>query len=148
MVSGFVGSATAWAPYHTKFSGGHYRGVAIFSAKSVASGGRLVGQNPVNDVMSPAGRAHRLGEPHESEWVDDASPADQAALNVDFEEWLKTLDDRRREVAEQLASGLNTVEVAKLHHVTRTRVCRSVCNCASLERKNFLGRIRQGEPVY
>ncbi len=53
---------------------------------------------------------------------DDTSPADQAVLTVDFEAWLATQEGRPRKIAEQLASGLNTVEVARLHGVTRTRI--------------------------
>jgi hypothetical protein len=49
----------------------------------------------------------------------DASPADQAALDVDFAEWLATMGDRRREVAELPASGLNTTDAGRLRGVTR-----------------------------
>jgi hypothetical protein len=120
--------ALAWAAYHRLFIQGRAiegkrGGVAIFSAKSVAFGSQLVGQHPVNDVMSPAGRAgHCLGPPREDEWVDDESPAALATFRVDLEEWLSGLDDRPRAVAEQLLSGLNTVEVARLQGVSRMMI--------------------------
>ena len=41
---------------------------------------------------------------------------------VDAEGWLDGLDDRPRAVAEQLLSGLNTVEVARMHGVSRMMV--------------------------
>lgn len=120
--------ALAWQAYHPLFTQGRAiegkrGGIAIFSGKSVASGGRLVGQHPVNDVMSPAGRAgHCVGEPRESEWVDEDSPADQAIVNVDFEAWLESLDDRRREVATALASGYNTADMGRQRGVTRAAI--------------------------
>ena len=39
------------------------------------------------------------------------SPADQAAFNVDMEEWLSTLDDKQREVARELAEGWDNTEI-------------------------------------
>ena len=44
------------------------------------------------------------------------------AFRVDLEAWLVTLDERHRTVAQQLASGLNTLDVSKLHGVTRGRI--------------------------
>jgi hypothetical protein len=120
--------ALAWAAYHRLFLQGRAiegkrGGVAIFSAKSVASGGRLVGQHPVNDVMSPAGRAgHCLGEPREHESVDDESPAELAAFRADLEEWLAGLDGRKQEIVSELMDGHNTVEVARQHRVSRMRI--------------------------
>ncbi len=59
--------ALAWSANHRLFTQGREiegkrGGIAIFSRKSVASGGRLVGQQPVNDVMGSAERhGHNLG---------------------------------------------------------------------------------------
>ncbi len=125
--------ALAWAAYHRLFTQGRAiegkrGGVAIFSAKSVASGGRLVGQHPVNDVMSPAGRAgHCVGEPREHESVDDESPAELATFRVDLEAWLDGLDERKQEIVGQLVEGHNTVEVARRHRVSRMRIYQLRC---------------------
>ncbi len=48
----------------------------------------------------------------------EGSPDDQAVLNVDFAAWLETLDDRHREVAEELAAGFNTADVGRQRGVT------------------------------
>ncbi|MGL4553733.1 MAG: hypothetical protein ACRC33_21430, partial [Gemmataceae bacterium] len=107
--------ARAWSDYHRLFTQGREiegkrGGIAVFAAKTVASGRRLVSES-VNDVMSPAGRAgYKLGEPREHESVDDESPADQVALNVDFQEWLASLDERLRSVALHLAEGKTNAE--------------------------------------
>jgi hypothetical protein len=93
-----------------------------FAAKGVRGGGRLVGQQPIRDVMSPARRhGHCVGEPREHERVEPSS-ADQVAVSVDLEEWLATLDPRRREIAEQLVSGLNTADVGRRRGVTRAAI--------------------------
>jgi hypothetical protein len=53
---------------------------------------------------------------------DRANPADVACLCVDFEEWLDQLDSRHRLVAELLASGERTCDVADRLGVTRGRI--------------------------
>jgi hypothetical protein len=110
--------------------------IVEFSAKRVRCGGRLVGMQPVRDVMSDTARfrhKYRVGSlplsdaedanPEITDALRDASsPADEATFRVDLEAWLDGLDERREAVARQLASGLNTVEVARLHGVTRGRI--------------------------
>jgi hypothetical protein len=92
----------------------------------VRSGRGLVGQPSINDVMSPRARFrhgfHSVGEPREHERTDNASPAEQAVANVDFGEWLNTLDEKRREIASALASGLNTADVGRQRGVTRAAI--------------------------
>jgi hypothetical protein len=116
--------------------------IVEFSAKRVRSGGRLVGMHPVGDVMSPTARFrhdYSVGslplseEPAAPEIVDalsddGGSPAELAAFRIDLEEWLSRLDQRHRTVAKQLLSGLNTVEVARLHKVTRTMIYHLRCD--------------------
>ena len=53
---------------------------------------------------------------------EESSPADQAVLRLDFAEWLDTLEGSRRETAELLASGLNTVDVGKHRGVAGARI--------------------------
>jgi len=109
--------------------------IVEFSARKVRSGGRLLGFHPIRDVMSPTARfRHKhhvdslpIGREDTAPEIidalrDDASPADQAVVNADFEAWLDTLEGRQRAIAEQLASGFNTVEVGRLQGVSRARI--------------------------
>ena len=49
-------------------------------------------------------------------------PADVAACRVDFREWLATLPLRNRKIAEALAVGSTTTEVAERFRVSLGRV--------------------------
>jgi len=109
--------------------------IVEFAAKQVRSGRRLGGAQPIRDIMSatcrfreeyrinslPIGREDAAPEINDALRYED-SPADQAVVNVDFQAWLDTLDGRQREIAEQLASGYNTVEVGRLQGVSRARI--------------------------
>jgi len=121
--------ALCWHAYVRLIEGGRSLAVvrrfaqktAEFSAKQVLCGRALTGSRSA-DVLSPICR-HRRGYaidplPEKLPGGDDASPADQAALRVDFAAWLDTLRPRQRQVIEELASGLNTVEVGEQHGVT------------------------------
>ena len=110
--------------------------IVEFAAMRVRCGRGLTNPEPMRDVMSARARfrhGYRVAsiplsdrEEADPEILDamhgEDSPADAAALNVDFDEWLGTLDDRRRGIAEQLASGLNTVDIGKLRGVTRAAI--------------------------
>lgn len=50
------------------------------------------------------------------------TPADLAASRIDFREWLGRMKRRRREIAESLAAGYRTEEVAELFRLSRGRV--------------------------
>ncbi len=113
--------ARAYSDYHRLFTQGRQiegkrGGIAVFAAKTVASGRRLVSES-VNDVISPAGREGRkVGEPREHECVNDESPAEKAAFSVDMQEWLAGLDPRLRVVAELLATGLTNERSAGMRN--------------------------------
>ena len=100
--------------------------IVWYAAQCVRSERFFVGQSPANDVMSPRAQfrhGHRsVGEPREHERADNASPAEQAASNVDFREWLQTLDGKRREIVLALTSGLNSADVGRLRGVTRAAI--------------------------
>lgn len=134
--------ALSWKAYRTLFLKGRNVGplvqkIAESSARRVRYGRGLTNMNPLRDVMSDTSR-HRhdysIGSIHPSDDgevdpdVIDAlqdrgpSPADEATLNVDYEEWLEVQEDRRRWVAEQLEQDFTTTEVARELGVTRTRV--------------------------
>jgi hypothetical protein len=99
--------------------------------------GRRVGlQANVRDVLSP--QCQRKNEfvietlNHFDEtvgsWQDTAvedkrfTPADVAALRIDFNAWLASLSERNRQVAEKLATGETTSAVARLFGVSPARV--------------------------
>jgi hypothetical protein len=64
----------------------------------------------------------------ESDWeailVDDGkcSPAELAASRIDFADWLGRMSRRRRKIAEALAAGFRTEEVARLFNLSRGRI--------------------------
>jgi FixJ family two-component response regulator len=49
-------------------------------------------------------------------------PAEEAAFHLDYADWLATLSDKQRTVAEDLASGLNMSEVAARRGVSHAAV--------------------------
>jgi hypothetical protein len=51
-----------------------------------------------------------------------ASPADVAATLIDFRAWLATLSNRQRQIAEALAGGESTQEVARQFQLTGGRI--------------------------
>jgi len=110
--------------------------IVEFSARQVRCGRGLTNINPVQEVLSATARFRHgyqvnslpLSErddiaPELIEAMrDDTSPADEATFRVDLEEWLSGLDKRRQEIVGQLVSGWNTVEVARLHRISRMRI--------------------------
>jgi hypothetical protein len=51
-----------------------------------------------------------------------ASPADVAIVRIDFRDWLKTLSRKKRRIAETLAGGDSTGEVAAKYRMTAARI--------------------------
>ena len=51
-----------------------------------------------------------------------STPADLAACKIDFGEWLNRMSDRRRQIAEALAAGYRTEEVAEQFGLTPGRI--------------------------
>ena len=51
-----------------------------------------------------------------------SSPADIAASRIDFSEWLGRMKHHRRKVAETLAAGFHTAEVALIFNLSRGRI--------------------------
>ena len=52
----------------------------------------------------------------------NASPADVAAMRIDFQNWLASLSRRKRRIAETLATGERTGKVARLFRVSAARI--------------------------
>ena len=71
------------------------------------------------------------------------TPAELAALRVDFGDWLKTLSPRNRQVAQALATGEHTSEVAHLFQLTAGRVSQ-LRRELDLSWQRFLGEAPNG----
>lgn len=98
--------------------------------------GRRVGNRlNIRDIMSKYCQRHtkiiveRLDNfDNCDEWqellVEDrhASPADVATIRIDFCEWLKTLSIRTRQIAQMLATGESTSDVARRFSVSPGRI--------------------------
>jgi hypothetical protein len=75
-------------------------------------------------------RVERLPDPTqaESDWEQTlvengkCTPADLAASRIDFSEWLGRMPYRRRKIAEALAAGFRTEEVAQVFNLSRGRI--------------------------
>jgi len=110
--------------------------LARYAVAQVRDGRRVAGGGGARDVLSP--RCQRLrrvtiehltqGAGHVDDWqqlaVEDrrASPADTAALRIDFREWLKLLPHRERRLALLLASGESTSNAARTFGLSAGRI--------------------------
>jgi hypothetical protein len=107
--------------------------VAVFRVLA----GRLTGTSDNSfDVLSRHARRRRgftVGPlpdstQAESEWEEiltengRCTPADLAASRIDFSAWLDSMTGRRRKIAQSLAAGYQTVEVAREFHLSPGRV--------------------------
>ena len=67
-------------------------------------------------------------ERHSGNWIDTlvedkrAPIADQVAAKMDVSAWFASLTERMKEIAQDLAFGCSTSEVAKKHGVTAGRI--------------------------
>jgi hypothetical protein len=127
--------------------------LATFAAKAVRSGRRLVGQETAKDVLSP--RAQQLHDfavfklpdcstlwtnPFAEALADNTqSPVpNQVQFRIDFPQWLRTLDARHRRMAEDMAFGHRTLDLADFYGVSPARISelrREFC----LDWKRFCG---------
>jgi hypothetical protein len=111
--------------------------LATYAARAVKSGRRVCGQEKAKDVLSPlAQQRHSFvvstlpqhstlsTNPFSEALADNTKspPDEQAAFRMDFPAWLVTLGDRNRRIAEDLALGHRTKELATMHRITEGRV--------------------------
>ena len=110
--------------------------LARFAIKQFRVGRRVGSRSTVRDVLSPVALHRRrfvverfeAFDPTTDEWVeaivdDTLTPVpDQAAFRCDFPAWLATRSRRTRRIAEALALGHTTTDVAKRFRVTPGRV--------------------------
>ena len=110
--------------------------LARYGVSRVRDGRRVGGRRNVRDVMSVICQ-HRRGVRVErldgfdelaGQWREivveegKATPADVAAMRIDFASWLDTLPRRDRRVAERLAVGEKTGVVARMFRISAGRV--------------------------
>jgi len=117
---------------HRAFAGS----LATYAVKAVGAGRRVGGHMTSRDVMSKLAQKRRgfvvgsitPASQADGSWRDlllesrRVSPADQAAFNVDFAEWLKTWPSRHRAIIKALASGGTTTELAMRFRVSLGRI--------------------------
>jgi hypothetical protein len=101
--------------------------LADFAGRHVFNGRRLCGPERTSDVLSTMQRHQdeRTAVQFYAEELPDErySPVpDQVALKCDFPAWLNTLRGRDRRVAEELAAGRQTREVARQFDLSPARV--------------------------
>jgi hypothetical protein len=122
--------------------------LAHYGLKHYRSGRQIGGRANCRDVCSTRCQCRRgyVMEPLE-DWKEilsetrRTSPAEIAALRVDFGDWLRTLSPRNRKLAKALALGEETRAVAKMFRVTAGRV-------SQLRRELYESWLRfLGEPV-
>ena len=133
--------AAAVVSYHAltrqnKLSQAYPGTVATFAVKSVNSGRHVGGHINSKDVLNPlAQKRHSIAvrsttpwNRQEGDWRDmvletrRASPADQAAFNLDFQTWLQSWSRRDRQIIFQLAAGYGTFAVARRFGISPPRV--------------------------
>jgi DNA-directed RNA polymerase sigma subunit (sigma70/sigma32) len=110
--------------------------LARFAIKQVRTGRKVGGRLNVRDVMSLYCQ-RRKGvkvqpfvelDPRTGRWQDllvedrHSSPADIAALKLEFQAWLCSLTPKKRAITQSLAGGESAGQVAKLFSVSAARV--------------------------
>jgi hypothetical protein len=111
--------------------------LACYAAKAVKCGRRVTGQEPDRDVLSPLAQMRRCfvvstlpefstlsGNPLAEALQDNTqSPVDeQAAFRLDFPAWLGTLGNRNKSIAQDMAMGHRTRELADTYGLSPGRV--------------------------
>ncbi len=111
--------------------------LATYAARAVKSGRRLCGQEKAKDVLSPmAQQRHSFvvstlpmystlsATPFSEALADNTrSPVpEQVHFRMDFPAWLASLGDRKRRIAQDMALGHRTLELAEIHKVTQGRI--------------------------
>ena len=110
--------------------------LAKYGIAQCRDGRRVGGQLNVNDVLSSYAQRRKCFSVErldkydraQSGWmaiaVEDrhATPADIAAIRLDFAAWLDSLPIRKRRLAETLAVGETTSDVAQLFRISSSRV--------------------------
>lgn len=110
--------------------------IATFAAKAAKSGRQLCGQQPAKDVMSRLAQQRHDFSVSRLPTFDAAfdqlaealidntqSPVlDQVAFRLDFPRWMKRHCQRNRRIAQEMAMGHHTQELARKHRITLSRI--------------------------
>jgi len=108
--------------------------LAGYAVAQVRAGRKVGGQLNVRDVTSGYCRARKgvrlesLDQQVSEDWQEitvesrRATPAEIAAIRIDFKAWLATLTPRNRRLAERLATGETTSGAASAFGVSRGRI--------------------------
>jgi hypothetical protein len=111
--------------------------LATYAVRAVRSGRRVCGHEKSKDVLSPvAQRKHgfAVGKLPDFSTLSDnplqealhdntVSPVpDQVVFRLDFPAWLATLGQRNREMAEDMALGYRTQDLAQKYRVSQGRI--------------------------
>ena len=107
--------------------------LADFAIRQVIAGRRVGSSSRLHDVTSPFAHSargilvERLDDEH-VEWraalVEDrrATPADTAAARIDVAAWFRAMSENHRQIAQALAMGNTTSEVARQFGLSTARV--------------------------
>ena len=107
--------------------------LANFAIRQTIAGRRVGSRSRLCDVISPFASSARgihveRLDGEQGEWraalVEDrrATPADTAAARIDVAAWFRTMSDSHRRIAQALAIGDTTSEVAKQFNLSSARV--------------------------
>ena len=110
--------------------------LATYACRQARDGRQCGGSLNVRDLTSRhcqkrhgvRGRSLHHLDPQSGRWqelvVEDrqASPAEVATIRIDFQAWLETLSQQKREIAEALASGESTQNVARDFQLSAGRI--------------------------
>jgi hypothetical protein len=111
--------------------------LASFAARAVRCGRRLVGQENSKDVLSPLAqqRHHfavgklpdfstRSDNPIAEALIDNTvwPVPEQVAFRLDFPAWLRSLSERNRTLALDMALGHRTQELARRYDISQARI--------------------------
>ncbi len=111
--------------------------LATYAARAVKCGRRLCGNEKAKDALSPlAQQRHSFTvaslplhstlntNPFSEALADNTrSPVpEQVHFRIDFPAWLAQLGDRNRRIAQDMAMGHRTLELADMHKVTQGRI--------------------------
>ncbi len=127
--------------------------LAAYAARAVRSGRRVTGQEKAKDVLSPLSQqrdnfainpipngSSLHGNVFDDALADNAvSPVpEQVAFRLDFSAWLKTYEERRRCIIEDLMLGERTLDVSNRHRLSPSRISQ-MRRCFHTDWRQFCG---------
>jgi DNA-directed RNA polymerase specialized sigma24 family protein len=112
--------------------------LAAYAIRAVRSGRRLCGQEKSRDALSSLAQQRRhftiQSLPTYETGVEDNAtldalrdntktpPDEQAAFRIDFAVWLEQLGERNRQLAQDMALGHRTLDLAEKYHTSQGRI--------------------------